>query len=105
MSGTASQASNGFIAESDSKETSSLSIPGKWNPAACTMYPVDASIATRECLSSAARNHARVSSFPSCERRSGSKFLAGAVAPPISSREACATVFTAYFGEILVRLL
>lgn len=60
------------------------------------MYPVVASIATRECLSSAARNQERVASLPSCERRRGSKFFNGAVAPPMSSREAWATVLMAY---------
>ncbi len=72
------------------------SIPGKWNPEAWTRYPVVASMATRECLSSAARNQARVESSPRLERRRGSKFLAGAVAPPISSRDARATVLTVF---------
>ena len=81
--------------ERDSKEISEESIPGKWNPEACTRYPVVASMATRECLSSAARNQLRVPSDPSCERRRGSKNLAGAVAPPRSSRTAGSAV-TAY---------
>ena len=58
VSGTAFNASKGFMEERDSKETLELSCPGKWKRRP-TRHPV-ASIATRPCLSSAARNHRRV---------------------------------------------
>lgn len=84
--GTAHQASNGFMVDRDSNDTSLESIPGKWIPAACTRYPVVASMATRPFLSSAARNHAKVASEPSVARFSGSKFLMGAVLPTMPSK-------------------
>ena len=84
LSGTASHASKGFIAERVSKLTSDESIPGKWMPAAWTRYPVVASMATRECLSSAARNQARVLSDPRVARPSGSNPFHGMVAPGMS---------------------
>ena len=45
-----------------------------------------ASIATRECLSSDARNQRRVSSDPTVERDKGSKVFNGAVFPGMLSR-------------------
>ena len=86
--GTAAQASKGFIVESDSKETSLLSIPGKWVPAAWTKYPVVASIATRECFNSAARNQAKVDSDPKVASSKGSQGPTGLVFPGRSSRAA-----------------
>ena len=85
-SGTAVQASRGFMVERDSKETSEESCPGKWTPAAWTRYPVVASIAIRECLSSEARNQANVDSDPNVARFKGSNPLNGAVAPGMPSR-------------------
>lgn len=73
------------MVERDSKETPLLSIPGKWTPEAWTMYPVVASIATRECLSSAARNQAKVSSDPMVARLRGSNCLKGMVLPGMPS--------------------
>lgn len=74
------------MVERDSKETSLLSIPGKWNPAAWTMYPVVASMAIRECFNSEARNHARVESDPKVARLRGSNGPTGLVFPGKSSR-------------------
>ena len=72
--------------ERDSKLIPEESCPGKWKPAACTRYPVVASIATRPCFSSAARNQRKVSSLPRVARPRGSNPLRGAVAPLISER-------------------
>ena len=87
-SGTESQASRGFNLDSSSKDTLSdgESIPGKCMPIALTMYPVVAIMAQRECFSSAARNHRRVSSDPQVARPRGSKLGMGAEDPPMSSR-------------------
>lgn len=52
----------------------------------------------RECLSSAARNQRRVSMPPTVERLRGSKFLTGAVAPPMSSRADWRVVCAAWCG-------
>merc|ERR1712194_375625 len=49
------------------------------------MYPVDANIATRLCLSSAARNQRNVSSLPIPAKLIGSKLGIGFVEPSIPS--------------------
>ena len=72
--------------ERDSNDTSLLSMPGKWIPAACTRYPVVANMATLECLSSAARNQANVESDPLVARLQGSNAPSGRVFPGKSSR-------------------
>ena len=79
--GTAHQASKGFMVERDSNETSLDSIPGKWYPAAWTIYPVTASIATRACFNSAARNQAAVDADPNSANPRGSHWPRGFVAP------------------------
>jgi len=78
--------------EREAKDTSEESIPGKWIPMAWTMYPVVASMATRECLSSAARNQERVESDPREASPRGSKPGKGEVAPGISVMALRATV-------------
>ena len=55
-------------------------------PAPCTRYPVVASMATRACLSSAARNQAKVESDPKLASPKGSNPFHGAVAPGMPSR-------------------
>jgi hypothetical protein len=94
--GTAFQASRGFMVERDSKETSWLNIPGKCHPAACTRYPVVASIATRECFNSDARNQANVSSDPRVARFKGSNGPTGLVHPGKSSIAPLRAVLLAY---------
>mmetsp|Transcript_19455 Transcript_19455/g.40111 ORF Transcript_19455/g.40111 Transcript_19455/m.40111 type:complete len:139 (+) Transcript_19455:745-1161(+) len=74
------------MVERDSKLMSLESIPGKWIPAALTRYPVVATIATRPCFNSDARNQRRVSSLPAVAKLRGSKLGMGAEEPPISSR-------------------
>jgi hypothetical protein len=76
------------MVERDSKDTSLLSMPGKCNPAACTRYPVVASMATRECFNSAARNHAKVESDPKVANERGSQGPTGIVDPGKSPRAA-----------------
>jgi hypothetical protein len=84
--GTAHQASNGFMVERDSKDTSLLSMPGKCKPTAWTRYPVVASMAIRECFTSDARNHAKVESDPKVANSRGSQGPTGLVDPGKSPR-------------------
>merc|ERR1719261_2356196 len=83
-SGTASQASRGAILLRDSKDTSEDSIPGKCHPRPFTHQPTNASIATRECLSSAARNQQIASGEHFSEYPTGSKKPTGGVMPGMS---------------------
>mmetsp|Transcript_32731 Transcript_32731/g.75361 ORF Transcript_32731/g.75361 Transcript_32731/m.75361 type:complete len:209 (-) Transcript_32731:195-821(-) len=94
--GTASQASKMPILETDSNETSEESCPGKWSPWPWTKKPTNATMATRLCLSSAARNQASVSSDPTVASPRGSKLLIGLVLPAMSSRPA-RTAVPAFF--------
>jgi len=73
-------------------------MPGKWIPAPWTRYPVTASMATRECLSSAAWNHARVSSDPAVARLNGSNGPTGLVDPGRSARFAFSARLTLFSG-------
>jgi len=77
-------------------------MPGKWIPAPWTRYPVTASMATRECLSSAAWNHARVSSDPAVARLNGSNGPTGLVDPGRSARFAFSARLTCGFGLSLI---